>query len=105
MIYQPPHAWEEVGHAANPRPAVIQRNGKVFLTFSASATDANYCMGLLTASASADLLNASSWTKTAGPVFASNAATSQYGPGHNSFTVSEDGKSDILVYHDRVYQD
>ena len=27
------------------------------------------------------------------------------GPGHNSFTVSEDGQSDILVYHDRNYQD
>ena len=38
-------------------------------------------------------------------MFASNAATSQYGPGHNSFTVSEDGQSDILVYHDRNYRD
>jgi hypothetical protein len=62
-------------------------------------------MGLLTASASDDLLSASSWTKNAGPVFVSNAATSQYGPGHNQFTVSEDGKSDILVYHDRRYKD
>ena len=35
----------------------------------------------------------------------SNDATSQYGPGHNSFTVSEDGQSDILVYHARPYRD
>jgi hypothetical protein len=75
------------------------------MTFSAGATDANYCMGMLTASASANLLSASSWAKSTGPVFASNAATSQYGPGHNQFTVSEDGKSDILVYHDRSYKD
>jgi GH43 family beta-xylosidase len=27
----------------------------------------------------------------------------QYGPGHNSFTVSEDGSEDILVYHARTY--
>lgn len=104
-ISTPTASWETIGHRVNEGPAVIQRNGKVFMTFSASATDANYCMGLLTASASADLLNASSWTKTAAPVFASNAATSQYGPGHNSFTVSEDGRSDVLVYHDRGYKD
>ncbi|MGW0719885.1 family 43 glycosylhydrolase [Streptomyces sp. NPDC002778] len=104
-ISTPTAAWETIGHRVNEGPAVIQRNGKVFMTFSASATDANYCMGLLTASASADLLNASSWVKTAGPVFASNTATSQYGPGHNQFTVSEDGRSDILVYHDRSYKD
>jgi hypothetical protein len=60
---------------------------------------------MLTASASGDLLSASSWSKSPQPVFKSNAATSQYGPGHNSFTVSEDGKSDILVYHDRNYKD
>ncbi|WP_320784446.1 family 43 glycosylhydrolase [Streptomyces sp. CRN 30] len=104
-ISTPTAAWETVGHRVNEGPAVIQRGGKVFLTFSASATDANYCVGLLTASASANLLNAASWTKTPNPVFRSNDATSQYGPGHNSFTVSEDGKSDLLVYHDRGYRD
>ncbi|WP_460493415.1 family 43 glycosylhydrolase [Dactylosporangium cerinum] len=72
---------------------------------AASATDANYCLGLLTASASANLLSASSWVKSPNPVFVSNAATGQYGPGHNSFTTSEDGQSDILVYHDRNYRD
>jgi hypothetical protein len=38
-------------------------------------------------------------------VFATNDATGQYGPGHNSFTVSEDGRSDVMVYHDRNYRD
>ena len=101
----PTLAWETRGYKVAEGPAVVQRNGRVFLTYSASATDANYCLGMLTASASADLLNPASWTKAQQPVFASNAATSQYGPGHNSFTVSEDGQSDILVYHDRSYRD
>lgn len=35
----------------------------------------------------------------------SNTATGQYGPGHNSFTKTEDGTSDVLVYHDRGYKD
>ncbi|MFI6333696.1 family 43 glycosylhydrolase [Streptomyces sp. NPDC050535] len=105
MISRPTNAWETIGHTVNEGPAVIQRNGKVFMTFSASATDSNYCLGLLTASASADLTNTAAWTKTSTPVFTSNAATGQYGPGHNTFTTSEDGRSDVLVYHDRNYKD
>jgi GH43 family beta-xylosidase len=101
----PTLAWETRGYKVAEGPAVLQRNGKLFLTYSASATDANYCLGMLTASASADPLNASSWTKSPNPVFTSNDATGQYGPGHNSFTVSEDGRSDVMVYHDRNYRD
>ncbi|MCX4742303.1 family 43 glycosylhydrolase [Streptomyces antibioticus] len=104
-ISQPTLSWETVGYKVNEGPALIQRGGKVFLTYSASATDANYCLGMLTASATADLTSPASWTKSASPVFRSSEATSQYGPGHNSFTVSEDGTSDILVYHDRGYRE
>ncbi|MFF7484621.1 family 43 glycosylhydrolase [Streptomyces luteogriseus] len=105
LLTRPTYSWETVGYKVNEGPAVIQHGGKVFLTYSASATDANYCLGMLTASASANLLSQASWSKRATPVFTSSAATGQYGPGHNSFTVSEDGKSDILVYHDRNYKD
>ncbi|WP_328543806.1 family 43 glycosylhydrolase [Streptomyces europaeiscabiei] len=100
----PEFAWEKQGFDVNEGPAVLQKNGKVFLTYSASATDANYCLGMLTANATADLTNPASWAKSTQPVFKSNDATGQYGPGHNSFTVSEDGRSDILVYHDRDYK-
>jgi GH43 family beta-xylosidase len=105
LLSTPTLSWEIIGFKVNEGPAVIIRNGRVFMTYSASATDANYSMGLLTAPASADLLNPASWTKTQTPVFVSNTATSQFGPGHNSFTVSEDGGGDILVYHDRSYRD
>jgi GH43 family beta-xylosidase len=104
-ISRPDLSWERVGYKVNEGPNVLQKNGKIFLTYSASATDANYCMGLLTASTTADLMKASSWVKTNTPIFVSNADTNQWGPGHNSFTVSEDGQSDILVYHDRGYRD
>ncbi|GAA0665058.1 hypothetical protein GCM10010193_15610 [Kitasatospora atroaurantiaca] len=101
----PTYSWETVGYKVNEGPALIQHGDKVFLSYSASATDSNYCLGLLSAPASSNLLDAASWTKSATPVFTSNAATGQYGPGHNQFTTSEDGKSDILVYHDRNYKD
>ncbi|KAK3295258.1 glycosyl hydrolase [Chaetomium fimeti] len=104
-ISRPTLSWERVGYKVNEGPYVIQRNGKIFLTYSASATDWNYCMGLLTATAGSDLMDPASWSKTRYPVFASDAKTNQWGPGHNSFTVSEDGLSDIMVYHDRGYRD
>ena len=104
-IATPTKSWETQGFKVNEGPAVIERNGRVFMTFSASATDSRYCMGLLTASADADLLRASSWTKSPEPVFTTNEQTKQYGPGHNSFTVAEDGETDVLVYHARDYKD
>ncbi|MFV0131339.1 family 43 glycosylhydrolase [Streptomyces sp. HMX112] len=101
----PTYPWETVGFKVNEGPAVIQRGGRVFMSYSASATDSNYCLGLLTASATGNLLDPAAWKKSPTPVFTSNTATGQYGPGHNSFTTSEDGGSDILVYHDRGYKD
>lgn len=103
-IAVPTLAWETKGYKVNEGPAVIKRNGRIFATFSASATDSNYCMGLLTADENADLLNAASWTKTPTPVFGTSEGSKQYGPGHNSFTVDEAG-NDVLVYHARSYRD
>ncbi|HEX9059954.1 MAG TPA: family 43 glycosylhydrolase [Clostridia bacterium] len=105
MITTPEYEWEKVKYAVNEGPAVLKKNGRIFITFSASATDFNYCMGLLTASDTADLLNPNSWKKSSEPVFKTNAATSQYGPGHNCFTTSPDGTVDIMVYHARNYKD
>ncbi|PKS06154.1 hypothetical protein jhhlp_007471 [Lomentospora prolificans] len=104
-ISRPDLPWERIGHNVNEGPYVIQRNGAIFLTYSASATDHNYCMGLLTASEGADLMNPASWSKAKEPIFSSNADTNQWGPGHSCFTVSEDGQSDLVVFHDRGYRD
>ncbi|MFD4692844.1 family 43 glycosylhydrolase [Streptomyces sp. NPDC058463] len=101
----PEYDWECVGFKVNEGAAVIKRNGRVFMTYSASATDANYCMGLLTADARSDLMNPASWAKSPEPVFTSSEETGQYGPGHNSFTVAEDGRTDVLVYHARPYRE
>lgn len=105
MITTPDYDWERIGFWVNEGPAVIKRNGRIFITYSASATDYNYCMGLLWSSEDADLLDPMSWNKSRYPVFESNDETGQYGPGHNSFTISEDGKEDILVYHARPYKE
>lgn len=105
MIAQPDYEWEKIGFLVNEGAAVLKRNGKIFITFSASATDSNYCMGLLVASDDSDLLSVDSWTKLSEPLFKTCEETGQYGPGHNSFTVSQDGSQDIIVYHARNYKD
>ena len=105
MLTRPELTWEIIGFRVNEGAAVIKKHGRIFISYSASATDANYCMGLLTASEESDLLNPASWMKSPTPVFASNAVTGQYGPGHNCFTTSPDGAEDILVYHARNYKE
>lgn len=105
MLSKPDLSWEQIGYQVNEGPAVLIRNGRVFLTYSASATDFNYCLGLLTAKDDANLLDPKSWTKSPRPVFATWTVNGVYGPGHNSFTTTPDGKTDILVYHARSYRD
>jgi GH43 family beta-xylosidase len=61
-------------------------------------------MGLLSAYVDAEMMNPDVWSKTEEPVFKSNTNTSQYGPGHNCFTTSEDRLSDIMIYHSRQYR-
>jgi GH43 family beta-xylosidase len=103
-LTKPEFSWEIIGFWVNEGPAVLKKNKKIFLTYSASATDYHYCIGMLTANIESDLLAATSWNKAENPVFKTSEKNSQYGPGHNSFTVSEDGNYDILVYHARNYK-
>ena len=60
-------------------------------------------MGLLWADENANLLDPAAWTKSPQPVLQTCFEHGVYGPGHNSFTVSEDGATVLLVYHARTY--
>lgn len=99
-VVEPAYNWELHGFPVCEGPAVLVKNGKIFMAYSASGTDALYCMGLCTADENADLLDSASWAKTPYPVFQSSRATGQFGPGHNSFTYDEDG-NEVMVYHAR----
>jgi GH43 family beta-xylosidase len=95
--------WEIQGFKVNEAPAVLARNGRLFMTYSASATDARYCMGMLSVRDDADIMDPAKWTKSQIPVFKSSPKNKVWGPGHNSFTVDEKGR-DMLVYHGRDYE-
>lgn len=61
--YKPEYPWEIIGFWVNEGPAVLKRHGRIFMTYSASATDENYAMGMLTADESSNLLDPASWSK------------------------------------------
>lgn len=105
LLTKPDFEWEKRKYEVNEGPAVLIRNGRIFMTFSASATNHNYCVGLLTADENADLLDPASWKKTPEPVFVTSEKHGIYGPGHNSYTTTPDGKTDLFVFHAREYRD
>jgi GH43 family beta-xylosidase len=68
------------------------------VTFSGSGVDRTYCVGLLSADADADLLEADSWAKQGFPILTSAHVSGQDGPGHNSYFIEDDGKA-YNVFH------
>ncbi len=104
MLTTPDYDWERVGFWVDEGPAVIHHGGKIFLTYSASETGPEYCMGMLTADEDSDLLDPRSWTKERYPVLTSDPARGIYGPGHNSFTTDEEGNP-IMCYHARAKEE
>ncbi len=56
-------------------------------------------------SGDADLLDRNSWKKSRYPVCQTDEEKKIYGPGHNSFTVAEDGVTPLCIYHARPYEE
>ena len=100
MLTTPEYGWERNVERVNEGPTILKHDGKIFIAFSAAGTGPEYCIGLLTADENADLMDPDSWTKTAYPVLTSADVPGEYGPGHNSFTVDENGNA-VFVYHAR----
>ncbi len=87
LLTGPDYDWERVGFWVNEGPAVIKRNGKIFLTYSASETGIYYCVGMLSIDENEDLLDPRKWKKERYPVLKSDEYLQIYGPGQNCFTV------------------
>ena len=102
LLTTPDYGWERVDIWVNEGPALIKHDGRLFLTYSASATGECYCMGMLSIGEDEDLLDPRAWKKEKKPVLKSDREKGFYGPGHNSFTVTGDGR-DVCVYHARTY--
>ncbi len=102
LLTVPEYDWECRGFLVNEGPGCLQHNGNLYLTYSASATDERYAMGLLTLQAGSNPLDPAAWQKSPVPVMVTEEKNGLYGPGHNSFTTDARGQ-DILVFHARPY--
>ncbi len=106
LISKPTYPWETHGDlpgrhvSVNEGPEALLHDGKIFIVFSASGcwTDF-YTLGALQANAGANLLDAKNWTKINHPLLSTDPQAGAFGPGHNGFFKSPDGKQDWIIYH------
>ncbi|HEX5859490.1 MAG TPA: family 43 glycosylhydrolase, partial [Microbacterium sp.] len=105
LLSTPNYWWERTaGQIINEGPAVIKSDKEVFVFFSASEVNETYAVGMLRAPIGGDLMNPATWTKTGYPLLTSeDFGGTQVGPGHNSFTLDENGNP-VIVYHARPPQ-
>lgn len=78
----------------------IQRNGKVFMVYSAHGCNSpNYQLRMIYMNESDDPMDPNSWQIYPDVMLESNAANFAFGPGHLSFFKSPDGTEDWFAYH------
>ena len=102
-LLKPTEPWE----TNNTNPLVVEapqffiKDNKLFLFYSAGGcwTD-GYSIGLISMDISKNPLEINSWTRSVNnPLFKSNTTGNSFGPGHNSFFKSLNGKEDWILYH------
>lgn len=103
ILSQPTADWERIGDPVNEGPVPLQKNGQTWIVFSASSCRTeDYQLGTLRYTGGDPVL-ASSWNKSAGPVF--SKANGVFGPGHNDFFTSPDGTQTWNLYHGNARAD
>lgn len=110
ILSVPSNSWEKTpyGRAQNvrlntnegPQQLVNPKTGQSFVIYSAARSDnRNYCLGQLELVGDSPL-DVNDWKKNNdGCVFYKNSPEQAYGVGHASFTKSQDGTEDWIVYH------
>lgn len=106
----PTYSWERVGDLpdrpavphvnVNEGPEILLHGKDIFLVYSGSACWTDYYeLGVVRAKIGSDLLKSSSWIKFDHPFFQQDHEHHVFGPGHNGFFQSLDGKEDWIIYH------
>lgn len=100
LLSKPEYEFETHVGLVIEGPALLYRNGKIHIVYSANDSKYDeYCLGLLTFSGQGSVLDSACWYKSSQAVF--KKTESIFGPGHCSFTtVTENGaEQDYIVYH------
>ncbi|MEU5870782.1 family 43 glycosylhydrolase [Glycomyces sp. NPDC047369] len=99
ILSQPDLGWDYNTSPVDEGPFVIRRDGRIMITFSGSGVDETYAVGLLEASADADLTDPASWHKRRYPIWSyEGPIADNWGPGHNAYVLDDDGNL-LNVFH------
>lgn len=104
LISSPELKWETQGWRVNEGPAVLYKNNKTYIVYSASGfSSGEYCLGMLSLKGD-DILNACSWQKSFTRVMYHQPIKNIYNAGHCSFLYRDNG--DIyMIYHATTEKD
>jgi len=91
VIAKPIYGWENNRAPVNEGPFAIQRNGKVYLTYSGALIDDSYVVGLMQIDRQLSPLDPENWQKSNYPILTSNTVAGEFGPGHNAYVIDDDG--------------
>ncbi len=91
VICKPEYGWENNHVFVVEGAYALITDEKLFVTYSGALVDATYSVGLLVAEKDEDLLDPESWTKINYPLLTSSSIPGEYGPGHNSYVIDEEG--------------
>ncbi|MDB6108400.1 MAG: Alpha-N-arabinofuranosidase [Pedosphaera sp.] len=98
LLCTPDRPWERSAMPICEGPQVLQRNGNLFIVYSASGSwTPDYCLGLLH-NPTGDVMNPAAWQKH-GPVFQKTEHV--WGVGHCSFVKSLCQTEDWIIYHSK----
>ncbi len=99
-ISRPDYGWASNRALIDEGPFPLITDKKIYITFSCSAVDNTYCVGMVSADVDADLLDPLSWKKCNYPILTSHSLVGEFGTGHNSYVTDTNG--DVWnVYHGR----
>jgi GH43 family beta-xylosidase len=110
VLSYPKYPWEQVGDLldrpeiphvnVNEGPEILRHGDDIFLVYSASGCWTDYYeLGLISARSGSNLLDPASWTKFDHSFFQQDSKAAVFGPGHNGFFRSPDGKENWIIYH------
>jgi len=100
-ILRPMYGWERYETEVDEGPYLLRRGTDLFVTISGSSTGLAdlYCLGLLHAKQTDNLLLPESWDWLPYPILTKESVAGEYGPGHNCFIKDPDNGDDLLIYH------
>lgn len=106
LISQADQSWEKLDppyYFQEGQEILKNSNGDIFIIYSTNPFwTIDYRLGQLrfTGTSSSQLLDPNYWTKKTSPVF--QATYDIWGPGHASYTKSNDGSEDWIIYHSQI---